>query len=83
MYGSVERKRKANVSLALFWPLLWYVLAASRSVAVWLYCMGIPLPNGAEYDGNIVDRSVYFFLCLIGIVVLFEEGGHRLGIIPP
>jgi exopolysaccharide production protein ExoQ len=73
MYLWVERKRAANVSAVLFWPLLWYVLAASRSVAVWLYCMGIPLPIGADSNGNIIDRSVYFFLCLIGIIILLRR----------
>jgi exopolysaccharide production protein ExoQ len=73
MYIWVERKRSANVSAALFWPLLWYVLTASRSVAVWLYCMGVSLPGGADNDGNIIDRSVYFFLCLVGIGVLTQR----------
>jgi exopolysaccharide production protein ExoQ len=73
MYAWVERRRTANVSSALFWPLLWYVLTASRSVAVWFYCLGIPLPNGTENEGNIIDRSVYFFLCLIGIAVLLKR----------
>ncbi len=70
MYAVVERKRSVDVSSALFWPLLWYILSASRSVAVWLYCLGIPLPSGEENDGNIIDRSIFFLLFVIGVFVL-------------
>jgi exopolysaccharide production protein ExoQ len=66
----VERKRAVDVSAALFWPLLWYILNASRSVAVWLNVMGVPLPGSADNDGNVIDRSVYFFMLLIGIYIL-------------
>lgn len=70
MYGVVERRRAINVSSALFWPLLLYLIASSRAAGLWLYVLGFPLPSGGDTEGSIVDRMVYFILCLIGLYVL-------------
>ena len=71
MYCVVERRRAANVSFALFWPLLLYLIASSRSAGLWFYLLGLPLPSGGgDMEGSLVDRTVYFFMCLIGLFVL-------------
>src|ERR1039457_5724020 len=71
VYRVVERRRAANVFPALFLPLLWYILVSSRSTGVWLSVLGVPLPSGGgDTEGSIVDRTVYFVLCLIGLCIL-------------
>src|ERR1039457_7512162 len=71
VYRVVERRRAANVFPALFLPLLWYILVSSRSTGVWLSVLGVPLPSGGgDTEGSIVDRTVYFVLCLICLCIL-------------
>jgi O-antigen ligase len=72
VFRVVERKRQAPVSAALFWPLLWYVVGATRPVGVWLSIWGVPLPGGSGdvTDGSVVDRSFYLTLSIIGIWIL-------------
>lgn len=66
-----EGRRNAKVSWALFVPLLWYLVAASRPVGVWLAIWGIPLPGSADpTEGSIVDRWFYSILGLIGVYIL-------------
>ncbi|MGA2018769.1 MAG: O-antigen ligase family protein [Opitutaceae bacterium] len=74
MYRVVERRRAADVSPALLWPLLWYIIASSRSIGLWLIVLGVPLPSGGgETEGSVVDRTEYFILCLIGIYILSKR----------
>lgn len=74
MYSVVERRRAANVSSALLWPFLWYILVGSRSTGVWLHMLGFQLPSGGgATEGSIVDRTVYFVLCLIGLYILSKR----------
>lgn len=71
VYRVVERRRTAIVSPALLLPLLWYMLVSSRSTGVWLSVLGVPVPSGGgDTDGSIIDRTVYFVLCLIGLHIL-------------
>src|ERR1039457_7363580 len=77
VYRVVERRRAANVFPALFLPLLWYILVSSRSTGVWLSVLGVPLPSGGgDTEGSIVDRTVYFVLCLIGLCILSRSEEH-------
>jgi O-antigen ligase len=74
VFRVVEHKRHANVSSALFWPLLWYVVAATRAVGVWLNIWGVPLPGGGDAtDGSVVDRWFYLTLAIIGVRVLVRR----------
>ncbi len=68
---SRERLRTTLVSRALFWPTLWYMVASSRPVGVWLILWGIPVPgsNSVE-DGSFIERIFYLSLTFIGIRIL-------------
>lgn len=67
VFRVVERKRQVGVSAALFWPLLWYVVAATRPVGVWLGIWGVPLLGGGDAtDGSVIDRWFYLILAVIG-----------------
>ena len=68
---SRERRRTTLVSRALFWPTLWYMVASSRPVGVWLILWGIPVPGSdSAEDGSFIERIFYLSLTLIGIRVL-------------
>src|SRR6478735_11704482 len=70
-----DKKRGVVVSKALFWPCLWYMVAASRPVGVWFEIWGLPLPGsfGDASDGSIIDRAFYGALTLIGLNILAKR----------
>jgi O-antigen ligase len=67
-----ERGRNAPVSSAIILPLIWYAVAASRPIGVWLTIWGIPLPGGSmdPTEGSVVDRWFLTTLIIIGIYIL-------------
>ncbi len=67
-----ERRRKTPVSSALFWPTLWYMVASSRPVGIWLTIWGVPIPgtSGGVEDGSLIERFFYLTLTIIGVRVL-------------
>lgn len=72
----MQSKALDRVSLALWVPLTWYALAASRSVYRWLYQDSYSLTNGSYLEGNPLDRSVYSILIAIGLVILIKRKIH-------
>ena len=64
-----DRERRAGLSLALIFPLLWYLVCATRPFGVWLNIWGVPLGGEGE-DGSFVDRYYFASLTLAGLVVL-------------
>ena len=65
---SLERKRRTGVSSALWIPILWVFIIASRPVSQWLH-PGAPAV-GTDLDGSPVDRIFYFGMIIAGYVVL-------------
>ena len=66
-----ERKRNVDVSPALFWVLLWCLVAASRPVGMWLYLWGVPaLGSDDPTEGSLPERLFYGTLMLIGMFLL-------------
>jgi exopolysaccharide production protein ExoQ len=68
-----DRKRTPLLSNALFWPTLWYVVAATRPIGVWFVLWKLPLfgsESGDATDGSPIDRMFYGVLSLIGFYVL-------------
>ncbi len=78
-----DRSRSPGTSIDLLWPLLWYLVAATRPLGVWFYIWGIPVPGadvGADAaDGSAIDRNFLILLTLIGLRILmrrnFDWGG--------
>ena len=67
----IERKHDGSISPALFCPMLWFLLAATRPLGVWLHIWGVPLPGTTDpTEGSIVDRWIYLSLGLVGIYTL-------------
>jgi O-antigen ligase len=70
-----DRRHPVAVSRALWWPTLWYLVAASHPVGVWLSMWGFPIPTsgGDATDGSLIDRSFYGTLTVIGLWILSKR----------
>jgi exopolysaccharide production protein ExoQ len=72
----LERDPEARTSRALWIPVLWMLLAASRSVSEWLE-VGTWVHTTDQYmEGNPLDRLVYTSLLAVGLVVLVKRRGQ-------
>ncbi len=68
---SRDKHRPEGVSLALIFPLLWYLVCASRPVGVWFIIWGVPMPGGGgAMEGSPIDRMFWSGLTVIGWVIL-------------
>jgi len=63
-------RQRPNVTGALWLPLIWVLLMASRSVAQWLYILHFPVALGSLEEGNPLDALVYSSLIIAGLYVL-------------
>jgi O-antigen ligase len=72
----LDRKRGATVSWAVWLPLFWYAIAATRPLSVWVTHWGYALTPGANFDpteGSIFDRTVFSILIAAGLLVLYHR----------
>ena len=71
--------RKARTSPALWIPVIWLLIASSRSVSQWLGAMGlaatpITLETGDQYlDGSPLDRNIFTGLLAFGVIALISR----------
>lgn len=69
--------KRRDLSLALWVPLIWYAIAASRSVSSWLtltgYKPGYEPGNLSYLEGSPIDRAVYIVLISVGILILIRR----------
>lgn len=71
----LDRDRDSRVSVALWVPVIWWLLACSRSVNQWLN-LGSPAQFGASdliLEGSPIDRLAYSVLEALGIIVLVSR----------
>src|SRR2546428_9844572 len=69
----LDRDHEVRTSKALWIPVIWLWLCASRTLAEWLAIMGwaAPLSVTESYvDGNPIDRNAMTALLTLGLVVL-------------
>jgi exopolysaccharide production protein ExoQ len=69
----VDRKKVEGVSRAIWIPIIWMFLDASRYVSQWL---GLGTPNvsaDALLEGSPVDRAVFTGLIIAGLLVLRQR----------
>jgi hypothetical protein len=59
--------------LALWVPFIWYAIATSRAVSLWLTLCGYEPGNLSYVEGSPIDRAVYSGLILLGIVILLRR----------
>src|SRR2546421_5311698 len=65
----LDREKKSRTSTALWIPVMWILIVASRPLSTWLQ---FPPPDGSDpyLDGSPFDRFVFICLELSGLVVL-------------
>jgi exopolysaccharide production protein ExoQ len=64
-------REKPNVSGALWLPILWLVLACSRSISQWLNIFGLPVVGAQSLEeGSPLDAWFYFILIAVGFYIL-------------
>jgi exopolysaccharide production protein ExoQ len=69
------RDKTSRTSKALWIPVLWMLIIASRPVSVWIANQPPTMTQSSEYiDGNPTDRLVFTILLVIGLVVLSFRG---------
>jgi len=73
----LDRDQKARTSLGLWVPVVWCLLACSRSVAQWLQAPAVGSP-WEILEGSPIDRLVYTGLLAVGLIVLVSRG-QRVG----
>ena len=63
--------RDPRTSLALWVPVVWMFIVASRLPSQWLGGGEVQMASQALEEGNGLDRTIFAFLILVAIVVLF------------
>ena len=66
-------REQPNVSGALWLPLLWLVLACSRSLSGWLNIFGLPVGGPSADEGSPLEACFYLALATAGFCVLSKR----------
>jgi exopolysaccharide production protein ExoQ len=67
-------REKPDVSRALWIPIIWLFIIASRPVSTWMDILGLPAVGGASVEeGSPVDAMVFFVLMVSGLYVLSKR----------
>ena len=69
----LDRNPKVRTSKALWIPVIWFCLAASRSLSLWFQDTLRPAASVNLEEGNPLERAVFSGLLVIGIVVLLRR----------
>ena len=70
-----DQKNSANSSLALWIPVAWLGIAASKAASAWLRPNAF-IADSSEIDylsGSPVDRNIFLLLLLVGFLVLLKR----------
>jgi O-antigen ligase len=67
----LDRDKSARTSKALWLPVIWLWIAASRPVSVWLGTSGSGGGLASTLDGSPMDAAIYAALMVVAIVVVF------------
>jgi len=65
-----DQKKESKTSPALWIPVIWTFIGASREVSQWFGGGG----GGSVEDGSPVDRAIFMLLMAASLVVLFNRG---------
>lgn len=74
---ALDHDRNLRTSRALWVPVLWLLIGASRPVSAWLQ-MAPPSSAETYLDGSPLDRYVFTCLLAVGLIVLIARG-QRVG----
>jgi exopolysaccharide production protein ExoQ len=68
-----DTHQKARMSRALWLPLIWYFLTASRLISQWMSVIGLRVGEISVEDGSPIDSVVFLALILGGLYVLSKR----------
>ena len=66
-------RENPGIGSALWLPVLWLVIACSRSVTTWLNIFGFDVSGGTAEEGSPVDASFYFVMLIAGSCILLKR----------
>jgi len=69
---ALDREPKSRTSIALWLPVFWLLINASRPISVWLQ-VGPPQAASFDVEGSPLDRDIYLVLIAAGIFVLLSR----------
>lgn len=70
-----DNKSRPPFSKALWIPLIWLLLLASRPLSWWSwFFLGIGTPSVSDLDGNALDRVFYSALICLSLIVITRRG---------
>lgn len=72
LYLRVDRDRQHEVSKAMLIPFAWMSIAGSRYVGQWLHPRD-PGNISVYLEGSPVDRAVFLFLIIAGVIILIKR----------
>lgn len=76
----LDRQTKSRTSLALWIPVMWLFIAASRNVTAWLQYS--PGQNSDQYlEGSPLDRAALTLILAAGVFVLCTRGNRVLAVL--
>jgi len=68
-----DRKLRPMTSRALWIPLLWIFITGSRPISYWFGGGMTDASLDAYLDGSPLDRNVFIFLIIVGLIVLLKR----------
>jgi exopolysaccharide production protein ExoQ len=68
----LDSRRNSNVSSAIWIPMIWVAILASRPVVEWFDPKSVPFGTNVE-DGSAMDRNVLSLLMLVALIVLINR----------
>jgi exopolysaccharide production protein ExoQ len=68
-----DSREKPAFSRALWLPLIWYFITASRFVSQWLSMIGLPVGSTSLQDGSPIDAVAFLAMILGGLHVLSKR----------
>ena len=69
----LDFKRKPKVTYALWIPLIWMSIVASRMISLWFNTGGFAASPEAYEQGSPIDRAIFIVLIVIGLTILFRR----------
>ena len=76
-----DRKGRSGISGALWIPVIWTAILASRPISLWLG-VGTEMTTSDDYvEGSSLDRNFFLLLLISGCVVLFRRGASLQAVI--
>lgn len=68
-----DTQQKPRMSRALWLPLIWYFITASRLVSQWMGVIGLPMGTTSVEEGSPIDSVALLALILSGLYVLSKR----------